>query len=498
MLRLKALVFLAVVFTCGLPVRSAGAGPVAPRPPNIVFFLIDDWGWTDLGSYGSKFYQTPNMDRLAAEGMKFTQAYSACTVCSPTRAATMTGKYPARLRVTDYIPGNVRPFAKLRVPEWTMHLPLSERTIAEELKTRGYVTGHFGKWHLGGAGFEPEKQGFDVNFGGGASGAPGGYFPPYGVPATASERGGELLTDRITREVVTFIETNRNQPFFAYVPHYAVHTPLQAKREVIEKYQKRIATGMLHTNAVYAALLESVDDSVGVVLQKLRELNLEQNTVIFLTGDNGGLTRTIRSGVWGGPLSTDNSPLRAGKGSAYEGGVRVPLIVKWPGVIRSGSVDDVTPVISPDFFPTILDLAGAPAAGRPVVDGVSLDHVLRGAGRLSRDAVFWHYPHYHAGGATPYSAVRAGDWKLIHFFEDDHVELYNLRQDLSETNNLAKTEFKRATELRIALEAWRTKMGAQLPTENPSYDPSRQWENQRGDLKNGGTAAPKKKARSER
>lgn len=494
---MNRLLLLSILLVAGsAPILGAVAvTPRRPAPPNIVFFLVDDWGWTDLGSYGSKFYETPNIDRLAAEGMKFMQAYSACTVCSPTRAATMTGKYPARLHVTDYIPGNVLPFAKLKIPEWTMHLPLAEKTIAEELKTRGYATGHFGKWHLGEAGFEPQKQGFDVNFGGGASGAPRNYFPPYGVPAIENERAGEFLTDRITREVVTFIETNRERPFFAYVPHYAVHTPLQGKPEVVAKYQKRTAAGLLQRNAIYAALVESVDDSVGAVMRKLTELKLEQNTVIILTGDNGGLSRTIRNGIWGGPLSTDNSPLRAGKGSVYEGGVRVPLIVKWPGVVRPGSIEDATPVISVDFFPTILDVVGAPGTGRPTVDGVSLVPVLRGGGKLSRDAVFWHYPHYHPGGATPYSAVRVGDWKLIHFFEDDRVELYNLRRDISESNDVAKTEPRRVSELRAKLDAWRTEAGAQLPIKNPNHDPVRQWENVRGDAQKKGSPAPKSKMR---
>lgn len=462
----------------------------AQRPPNIIFILVDDWGWTDASCFGSKFYETPNIDRLAREGMKFTQGYAACTVCSPTRAAVMTGKYPARLHITDWIAGHNRPYAKLKIPNWTQHLPLEERTIAEELKARGYATGIFGKWHLGGEEFFPDKQGFDLNFGGCHMGAPRSYFPPYGIPTITDEHQGEFLSDRLTSEALKFIEAHKEKPFYIYFPHYAVHTPIAGKPEVIEKYKKKIAADINHSNAVYAALVESVDDSVGAVMKKLAELKLDQNTAIFLTGDNGGLSRTIRNGVWGNPLSTDNTPLRWGKGSVYEGGTRVPLIVKWPGVTKPGSVNEVTPVISVDYFPTILEIvrfgvpasaeSGPPKGGTPNVDGESIVSLLKGGTKLKRDAVYWHYPHYHPGSATPYSAIRQGDWKLIHFFEDDHVELYNLKADIGEQRDLAKTETKRAAELRAKLDAWRTEVGAQLPTKNPNYDPAREWDGEGG------------------
>ncbi|MBI4625792.1 MAG: sulfatase, partial [Verrucomicrobia bacterium] len=418
----------------------------------------------------------------------FTQAYAACTVCSPTRAAVMTGKYPARLHLTDWIAGHKRPYAKLSIPDWRMHLPLAERTIAEELKARGFATGHFGKWHLGNEEFYPEHQGFDVNFGGGHMGAPRSYFPPYGVPNIRDEQPGEFLTDRTTRELVAFIEANRDRPFYAYVPHYAVHTPLGGKPEVIAKYKKKISAGIAHRNAVYAALIASVDDSVGAVMKKLAELRLDQNTVIFLTGDNGGLSGTLGANGWRRPLSTDNAPLRLGKGSAYEGGTRVPLIVKWPGVVKPGSVNEATPVISVDYFPTVLEIVGAPGAGAtragapaaaPKVDGESIVPLLRGGTRLEREAIYWHYPHYHPGSATPYSAIRQGNWKLIHFFEDDRVELYDLGADLGEKNDLAARMAQRAAELRARLTAWRTEVGAQLPSPNPNYDPARVWDNER-------------------
>lgn len=469
LLHCARLLGLILFFGVGLtgPARAA-----TTRAPNIVFILIDDWGWTDGASFGSALYETPHIDRLAAQGMKFTQAYAACTVCSPTRAALLTGKYPARLHLTDWIAGHNRPYAKLKIPDWTQHLPLEEKTIAEALQEHGYATGIFGKWHLGGPKFYPEFQGFDVNVGGCDRGQPGAYFPPYGVENIKAERPGEFLTDRLTREACAFMEAHRDQPFFVYLPHYAVHTPLAGKAAVIEKYQQKIAAGkFIHTNAVYAALVESIDDSVGAVLRKLAELKLAENTIIVLTGDNGGLSGTVGPQGWR-PGPTRNDPLRLGKGSAYEGGVRVPLLVKWPGVITAGTVH-AAPVTSVDYFPTLLEMAtGAPAQG---VDGESIVPLLKGAEKLKRSAIFWHYPHYHPGGATPYSAVRAGDWKLIHYFEDDRLELYDLKNDLGEKNDLAGREPQRVAALRAQLDAWRKDVGAQLPTLNPAYNEARQW-----------------------
>lgn len=454
-----------------LPVMAAAA----TRAPNIVFFLIDDWGWTDGSAFGSKFYETPHMERLAAEGMKFNQAYSACTVCSPTRAALLTGKYPARLHLTDWVAGHNRPYAKLKIPVWTQQLPLEEVTLAEELKTRGYATALVGKWHLGGEAFYPERQGFDVNIGGWSKGAPGAYFPPYGVKGLEEALEGEFLSDRLTRDAITFIEQNKERPFFLYFPHYGVHQPIAGKPEVIEKYKKKLAAGnYTQTNAVYAALVESIDDSMGAVMKKLAELKLDENTIIVLTGDNGGLSGTFNGKVWRqGP--TRNEPLRLGKGSAYEGGVRVPLIVKWPGVAKTGSVNEV-PVTTVDYFPTLVEAAtGAPAKG---VDGESLVALLKGGQKLQREAIYWHYPHYHPGGATPYSSVREGDWTLIHFFEDERVELYNLKDDVGQKNDLATANPAKTAELRAKLAAWWKSVGAQMPTKNPAYDPAREFQNE--------------------
>ncbi len=459
---------------------AAVAVHAAPRPPNLIFFLIDDWGWTDGGTFGSTFYETPNIDRLARESVKFTQAYAACTVCSPTRAAVMTGKYPARLHLTDWIAGHQRPFAKLKIPDWQMHLPLEETTIAEALKARGYATGTFGKWHLGDEAFYPEKQGFDVNFGGCHMGSPRSYFPPYGIPNITDEQPGEMLSDRLTREALKFIEANRDRPFFLYFPHYAVHTPIAGKPEVVAKYQRKLATNTsVHTNPVYAALVESVDDSVGAVMKRLAELGLTDNTVIFLTGDNGGLSGTRNAQGWR-PGPTRNDPLRLGKGSDYEGGVRVPLLVKWPGVTRPGSVNDTTPVISVDYFPTLLAIAGAPAPAAGAVDGETIVPLLRGATAMKRDAIFWHYPHYHPGSATPYSAIREGDWKLIDVYEDHHVELYNLREEIGEKSDLSDRHPDIVARLQAKLDAWRVSVGAQLPTANPNYDPARIFDSAAG------------------
>jgi len=466
------LILSAILLAC----RTHAASP--EKPWNVIVILVDDLGWTDFACFGSKNYQTPNLDRLAKEGMKFTSAYAACTVCSPTRAAMMTGKYPARLHITDWIAGHNRPFAKLKIPDWQKFLPLEEITIAEMMKTKGYATASIGKWHLGPEPYFPDKQGFDLNAGGYDRGQPPSYHAPYNIPTLKPEgEKGEFLTDREALEAAKFIESNQDRPFFLYLPHYAVHTPIQAKAEVIKKYEKTIPPNSRQNNPAYAALVESVDDALGTIMKKLSELKLEDRTVIFVTGDNGGLSGTVNAQGWrNGP--TDNTPLRLGKGSAYEGGVRVPMIVKWPGVTRAGSENE-TPVITVDFFPTVIEIAGIkPPAGVPI-DGESLVPLLHGKRRLQRDAIYWHYPHYHPGSATPYSAIRKGDFKLIHFFENDRVELYNLKKDIGEKNNLARTEAKKTAELRQQLDEWRTAVGAQLPTPNPDYDAARIYESDR-------------------
>lgn len=444
-----------------LAALALGFGPAGKaaeaKRPNFVFILVDDLGWADVGCFGSKYYSTPNIDKLAGQGMRFTDAYAACAVCSPTRASIMTGKYPARLHLTDWIPGEGdAPAHPLRIPEWRKYLPLEEVTIAEALKPAGYICASIGKWHLGGPQFNPEHQGFDLNIAGGDIGHPASYFWPYEgkthtVPGLKTGgSAGEYLTDRLTVAAERFIEQNKDRPFFLYLPHYAVHRPLEAKPAVTAKYQGKAPPGG-QTNAVYAAMIESVDDSVGRIQRKLEALGLAGNTVVVFMSDNGGL--------W--PQSTSNAPLRAGKGYPYEGGIREPLLIKWPGTARPGTTCSV-PVSSVDFFPTLVEMAGVRLPGP--VDGRSLVPLLKGTASLSREALFWHYPHYWGGPRVqPYGAVRAGDWKLIEFYEDMRAELYNLKDDLSETRDLARAQPGKAAELRALLHNWRESVDAQMP-----------------------------------
>lgn len=454
---------------------SLHAGQTVSRP-NLVFILVDDLGWADGGCFGSRYYQTPQIDDLARSGVRFTQAYAACAVCSPTRAALLTGKYPARLHITDWIPGEGAPAnSRFRVPDWQLHLPLEETTLAASLKQLGYSTAHIGKWHLGGGAFLPQHQGFDTNIAGGETGHPASYFWPYGatnnehrVPELAARGGktGEYLTDQLTDEALRFIEANRDRPFYLNFCHYAVHAPLMGKRELIDEAADRPgADGQ--SNQVYYAMVRSVDESVGRILKKLDELQLAGHTIVVFTSDNGGAVH------FGNPPATANAPLRNGKGSPYEGGLRVPLIVKAPGVTRPGEVCR-TPVITMDFFPTLLELAGAGrAASRTAVDGVSFVPLLRGEAETPHPELCWHYPHYWNGGKiSPYSVIRAGDWKLIRFYETGREELYNLSADVSEENDVAETNPDRRKELDRRLDAWLKKVGAQMPAPNPDYRPA--------------------------
>ena len=443
------------------------ANAQAARPLNFVFILADDLGWTDLGCYGSKYYQTPNIDRVAAEGMRFTDAYAACPVCSPTRASILTGKYPTRLNLTDFIPGRPQwPAAKLLSAPFRHELPLEETTIAELLRPSGYRSASIGKWHLGNPPFTPENQGFDLNIAGSYRGAPVSYFGPFDLPGLKDSRPGEYLTDRLTDEAIRFIEASKAGPFFLYLPHFTVHLPLQAKPEVEEKYRKLTHPDQLQHNPTYAAMVEALDQSVGRIMRKLEELKLAENTVVFINSDNGGLLyeSASRDNV------TSNRPLRAGKGHLYEGGIREPLIVRWPGVAKPGSVCN-TPVLSIDYFPTIREMAGARGTSQP--DGASLVPLLRGGKAPDREALFWHYPHYSNQGGPPSGAVRAGSFKLIEFYEDNRLELYNLHDDPGERNNLASAQPGKTQELHALLKNWRTETGAVMPLPNPNYDASK-------------------------
>jgi len=446
----------------GPPRARAAEDATDPSPPNIIFILADDLGWADTGCYGSTFHQTPHIDKLADAGMRFTNAYAACCVCSPTRASILTGKYPARLHLTDWIPGHGRRNARLRVPDWNKKLDLDEVTLAEALKKAGYRTASIGKWHLGGKPVWPEKQGFDHTVCNGR-GSPRSYFAPYRSPKPLPGPKGEYLTDRLSEEACNFIEANRDRPFFLYLPHHAVHTPIRARQELIAGYKARLAElpagkgPRRQRNPVYAAMIHSVDEGVGRIVAKLDELKLDERTIVVLFSDNGGLV---------GP--TSNAPLRAGKGTLYEGGVREPCIVRFPGVVAPGTTCD-TPVISNDFFPTLLALAGASEKAPPAPDGVSLLPLLKRSGTIRREAIYWHYPHYHR--SRPAGAVRAGHFKLIEHYETRRCELYNLAEDLGETNDLAEKMPQKADELKKMLADWRKRVDAQMPVPNPDYKP---------------------------
>lgn len=461
MTRPLLLVLALAALTLLVPARSPAAE--AARL-NMVLIVADDLGAHDLGVTGSKFHETPNLDRLAAGGLRFTQAYSACTVCSPSRAAILTGKYPARLKLTDWIKGHDAPKAKLRPPaDWVPQLPLEEVTLAEHFKGAGYATAHVGKWHLGGEGFEPERQGFEVNLGGDHRGQPPSYFAPYGLPRLPEGPKGEYLIDREGDEAVKYIAGHRDRPFLLNYWSYSVHTPLQAPAELVAKYAAKAAQlGGSQTNATYAAMLERLDAAVGRILRALDDAGIADRTVVIFTSDNGGL-------VLGNRPPTSNAPLRSGKGSEYEGGHRVPLIVKWPGVTPSGATC-AEPVMGIDLLPTLLEVAGLPRpAGKAAADGVSLAALLRQPGTKLNRALFWHYPHYHPGGATPYAAIRDGEWKYIQHYESGTNQLFNLATDPAETRDRATELPDKATELARKLFAWHGAVGAQWPMPNSNW-----------------------------
>ena len=464
--RLPTLLF---AFTVILSLCQQGYG----RPQNIVLFLIDDLGWMDLGCQGSTYYQTPNVDKLAAEGVRFTDAYAACAVCSPTRASILTGKYPARLLLTDWLPsGRWKPSSKLIEGRKIRGLPLEEYTLAETLRDAGYQTIHIGKWHLGSEPFcLPQHHGFDINIAGNAHGAPGQYFFPYqgdwAIPTTPLRatwnvlpdgKPGEYLTSRLTDEAITIIEKSDDKPFFLYFPHYGVHTPLEAPEELTKKYE-RIPQHQQQGKPVYAAMVESIDQSVGRVLDALESAGKTNDTVIIFTSDNGGFYK-----------ATSNAPLRANKGAYYEGGIRVPLIIKWPGLSQPGRVIH-EPVITNDLYPTCLAAAGLSMDPHQHMDGENLTPLLHKTETLSRDSLFWHFPHYNKHPSShPSSVIRKGHWKLIESFDPATVELYNLAEDLGETCDLAEVEVKRRDSLLRELAAWRQTVGAERMAPNPDFE----------------------------
>jgi arylsulfatase A-like enzyme len=441
---------------------------------NVLLIHVDDLGWADIGVLGSDFYETPFIDRLAAEGMLFRQSYAAAAICSPSRAALMTGKYPARMGITDWIyarfqgvgttglPGEYaeNPDQPLRTPKNQGFLPLEEVTLAERMKAHGYTTFHVGKWHLGGEENYPEKQGFDRNFGGNDLGQPPSYFDPY-EPATptpfyAFDRvtprdSGEYLTDREGDEIVSFLQS-QDQKFFIHWAPYAVHTPLMAPQELVEKYKQK--PGGKQKNPVYAAMVENLDQNVGKVLAELDRLKLTEKTLVIFTSDNGGLMGNPSNPI------TNNDPLRSQKGYPYEGGIRVPTVVKWPGKVAAGKQSDL-PIVTLDWAPTILDYMGLNPQEQGG-DGRSLVEVLKGNVLGSRD-LFWHFPHYRGADVVPYSIIRSGDHKLIHYFDMQPDELYFLVDDPRETTNLANQFPARVSQLRASLKAWWQETGARMP-----------------------------------
>jgi uncharacterized sulfatase len=446
----------------GLAVASARASaiPELKTKPNIVFILADDMSWHQLGCYGSRFYQTPNIDLLANQGMRFTNAYAAAAVCSPTRASILTGKYPARLRLTSFIPGVNTTNKRLLTPKWTKHLPLEETTLAELLKSQGYATGHFGKWHLNKdknyqlqRPGDPRSQGFDDVL---------TTHKPGAGPESLYENDWHHVR-QITERALAFIQNNKDKPFFCYIPHNTIHAPEKETENLIAKYAaKPNASPNGACNPVQAAMIETLDKSVGTILQKLSRLNIDKNTIVVFFSDNGHL----------GPKN--DSPFRGSKGDLYEGGIRMPLIVRWPQVVKPASICD-EPVISNDFFPTFAEIAGAPTMTADL-DGISLVPLFKNHGaRLNRDALYWHFPHYHAQGLAPSGAIRRGKYKLIEWFEKSiygekgAFELYDLANDPAERNNLADSMPDRAADLHRRLHTWRKQINAQLMTANPDY-----------------------------
>ena len=465
-------------FPAALAAVLAFAAPPAPgdepgRPPNVLVVLADDLGWSDLGCYGNAFNETPNVDRLAERGLKFTDAYAACPVCSPSRASLMTGRDPARIGLTNFIPGHYRPFAGLLEPAIPLRLPPAERTFADALGGR-YVTASFGKWHLGwDAKTEfPGARGFDEWA---VSG--GNVAPSWATPEGRSTRDGEFTVDALTDRTARFLRDHKNEPWACVLSHNAVHIPIEAEEELIAKYRAKPAAPGYPSDPAFAAMLEMVDDSLGRLLAVLEETGQADRTVVIFTSDNGGLgthfTGTPISHGAAGPVVTSNAPLRGEKGTLYEGGIRVPLVVRWPGVVEPGRACDAV-VTTSDLAPTLLDVAGAEPLTDVTPDGVSLVRVLKGECDAARASVFWHYPHYHH--AAPAGAVRSGKWKLIRYYGDGPAELYDLREDVGETRDLAGSDPQKLAELSELLDAYLAETDAKLPAPNPAFDPDRAGE----------------------
>ena len=462
------------------------------KQPNIVYILADDFGWNDLACEGSTFYDSPNIDRIAGEGMRFTQGYAACQVCSPSRASILTGKYPPRHGITDYIGApageawrNAGRCTKLLPPEYDRGMRSDEITFAEVLRRAGYRTFFAGKWHLGDSPADPEAFGFEINKGGWRAGSPmGGYFSPWENPKLDPGPAGENLPVRLGRETAEFIAQHKDEPFLAYLSFYSVHAPIQTSRERWEKYrQKALAQGIPENRfifdrrlpvrqvqdcPIYAGMIEAMDDAVGLVLDALDEHGLAENTIVIFTSDNGGVSS-------GDAFATSMLPLRGGKGRQWEGGIREPFHVRYPAVVQAGSTCDV-PVSGIDYYPTLLELAGVPMPQEQEVDGASIVPLLKGAAsaELSGRDLYWHYPHYGNQGGDPSAIIRNGPWKLIHYFEDGHDELYHVFEDIGEENDVIAGHTDLAAEMRTRLDRWLQESGAKLPVPDPEHDPAKE------------------------
>ena len=447
------------------------------KKPNVIFILVDDLGWNDLGYTGSAFYESPNIDKLSKDSFEFKTAYAASSVCSPTRASIMTGKHPARVNITDWIPGLDPKNKPLLGPKDLHQLPLNETTIAEKLKESGYKTFYAGKWHLGSQGYYPEENGFDINIGGFEKGSPmGGYYSPYKNPKLSDGPEGEYLTDRLTNESISFIENhNKNQPFVLFLSFYNVHTPIQPNLKHVNYFKKKLdsmddnkarvreegeAISLLNqVNHNYASMVYAMDENVGRLINSLKENNLYNDALIIFTSDNGGLS------TLGRVAPTSVFPLRAGKGWLYEGGIRIPQLIKTPGNSKNVKIEDVT--VSYDLFPTILDYAGLNSEIE--IDGKSLMPILKGESKIDREDVFWHFPHYHGSLWKPGSAIRHGDWKLVQHFESNTVELYDLKNDIGEMDDLSLNFPEKTQDLLNRLNNLRQETNANTVSINKNY-----------------------------
>lgn len=483
---IACLSLVAVLFTPALRNSAAESN----KRPNVLFILADDLGWRDLSVEGSTFYESPHIDRIAKSGMRFTQGYAGCQVCSPSRASIMLGKTPARHGITDWIGApegtGWKRNTKLLPPKYIHALPAEDTTLAESFREAGYKTFFAGKWHLGDKGSFPEDHGFDINVGGHHRGSPpGGYFAPYRNPKLSDGPNGESLPLRLGRETAKFIDDHAKQPFFAYLSFYSVHGPIQSTKPLWSKYRDKAAklpkpdhrfiidrtspVRQVQDHPVYAGMIEAMDDAVGIALAALDRNGLTDNTIIVFTSDNGGVSA-------GDGKATSNLPLRGGKGRQWEGGIREPYYITWPGLVKPGSTCDVS-VTGADFYPTLLAMTDQKLRPEQHVDGVNLVPLLKG-GSIEGRMLFWHYPHYGNQGGEPSAIIRDGDWKLIHYYEDGRDELYNLANDKGEQSNVAEANPDRVASLRKRLDEWLSETGARMPVANPNFN-QQAWQNEK-------------------